>query len=379
MLAGFRPRCAFFPFSTQSERARFVRPSYRTPRNDRAPLHMYMAARPVTAGSEPDLRLGRQPGDPRPPSRCTSSRSGARPLTAQASLLSGSLPPPAPPRMVHKPRTLPTIPCSQPNIARRVRPRTAINAPPRWSPQNVSIQHGREPIVRLAFVKRPMTAPAAPRLSPATFSTALGEQKKWASSSRSDGSFGNLVQSPPLREDVELSVALRVSDQAEVIVAVHFAAGGPNELVVADAEVTERKNEKSSKSKLDEARELKAAGYQAKHLHKRGFDVGTLQQAGFSAKVLKEQGFQAGELRSAGFTLADLRWLYCRSGGIGQLMSAGYSTTELREVRCPARTTQRTELHATPCPCVVVRRASQLTYSRRRGSRRSSCTRAAST
>ena len=183
----------------------------------------------------PGMALSRpQLNDPRPlRRRCTqppSRRSIDPPLTRTPD--SGS----------RKPRALPSI-SSQPSLPHapsRVRPRTAINAPPPWSqPLNVSVKHDScAAAVRVAFTRRPVTAPAAPLPSPGAPRAVLTDQQKWRFTSRA--AARSLMREFPLLSDALAS---------------------------------------------------KAAGCRAKHLLKQGCDVGTLRQAGYSAEELKNEVF----------------------------------------------------------------------------------------
>ena len=259
-------------------------------------------------------------------------------------------------------KPLPTI-SSQPGLPHtpsRVRVRTAINAPPPWSQPNVSVKHERagSPAVRIAFMRRPVTAPAAPLPSRGAFRPVLTEQQKW----RFKPGAQSLMHEFPLLSDALAS---------------------------------------------------KAAGCRAKHLLRQGYDVSTLRQAGYSAEELKNevfppppshvlclvyhqrlhhciiiitacalslQDFTAEELRSAGYTLSELRWAFAGGGGLHQLVLAGYSTTELREVRCSARKLCP-HAHVAQCPrfARVVRWGFPSVYSKGKGTQLNSCARAAST
>ena len=181
----------------------------------------------------PGMALGRPHlSDPRPLRRsCTqppSRRSIDPPLTR------------TPGSSSRKPRALPSI-SSQPSLPHapsRVRPRTAINAPPP-QPLNVSVKHDScagSAAVRVAFKRRPVTAPAAPLPSPGAPRAVLTEQQKWRFTSRA--AAHSLMREFPLLSDALAS---------------------------------------------------KAAGCRAKHLLKQGYDAGTLRQAGYSAEELKSE------------------------------------------------------------------------------------------
>ena len=214
-----------------------------------------------SSGWRANPRIGRQLSDPRPLRRTALlSRDLCRKLTAQhKSLLTRTLPAPDSHR---KQSGLPAI-SSQPGLphtASRMRPRTAINAPPRSSQSNISVQHEHAggPAVRVAlFMKDPVTAPATPMPSPGASTgqphskdhmqrlawpgaprTVLTEQQKWRFSGRTGTQ--TLMHEFPLLSDVLA---------------------------------------------------FKAEGYQVRHLLKKGYDVSTLRQAGYSAQELKREVF----------------------------------------------------------------------------------------
>ena len=200
-----------------------------------------MADRWATLG--PGMTLGRaQLSDLRPLRRSSTQPPSRRSIDQSLTRTPG---------IGRKPRALPTI-SSQPGLPHtpsRVRVRTAINAPPPWSQPNVSVKHERagSPAVRIAFMRRPVTAPAAPGLfdlqarpnpapSPGAYRAVLTEQQKW----RFKPGAQSVMHEFPLLSDALAS---------------------------------------------------KAAGFRAKHLLRQGYDVSTLRQAGYSAEELKYEVF----------------------------------------------------------------------------------------
>ena len=203
----------------------------------RGPRSPSMAARDAALG--PGLTLGRaQLSDPRPLRRSSTQPPSRRSIALDQRLTRT-------PDIGRKPRALPAI-ASQPSLPHtpsRVRLRTAINAPPPWSQPNVSIKHERagSPTLRIAFMRRPETAPAAPLPSPGAYEhrAVLTEQQKWRfKDGDSKAGAQSLMHEFPL---------------------------------------------------LSEALALKAAGCRVRQLLMRGYDVSTLRQAGYSAEEFKNE------------------------------------------------------------------------------------------